>query len=272
MIGIVTDEIPTINPFLKTRAFAYWSGVTPRVVIPSSDRVGIYTATISNYWGDLMAEMVEFRNSGREDISHLLQVRVSPLYHPRLFGATNTMTTYANSQSLGYAMWQQEESRWMLFGDHHPSWWLKDHPHVSATGKVASNRGRKTASAGTPTAKGGQSSQSKKRVAPNRNSPTQASKKKRTSATRASKGVLILDTAAKSPLPMKESVVQGVSTPIIKKPIRKTRAEKRTFVPPTFPIVSTSIAARVAMCKSTRNILYSEKRVSVPALVLLFIH
>jgi hypothetical protein len=53
----------------------------------------------------------------------------------------------------------------MLFGDHHPSWWLKDHPHVSATGKVASNRGKRTASTGTPTAKGGQSSKSKKRAA-----------------------------------------------------------------------------------------------------------
>ena len=29
VMGIVAGEIPTINPFLKTRAFAYWSGVTP---------------------------------------------------------------------------------------------------------------------------------------------------------------------------------------------------------------------------------------------------
>jgi hypothetical protein len=67
---------------------------------------------------------------------------------------------------------------------------------------------------------------------------------------------------------MKENVVQRVSAPIIKKPIRKTRAGKRTFVPPAFSIVSTSIALR----KSTRNIVYSEKRVNVPALVPLFIH
>ena len=111
VIGIAASEIPTINPFLNTRAFAYWSGVAPRVVIPSGNRVGIYTTAMSNYWGDLMAEMVEFRNSGRGDISHLLQARVSPLHHPRLFRATNTMTTYANRQSLDYAVWQQEESR-----------------------------------------------------------------------------------------------------------------------------------------------------------------
>uniref|UniRef100_A0A2N9EUF0 Aminotransferase-like plant mobile domain-containing protein n=1 Tax=Fagus sylvatica TaxID=28930 RepID=A0A2N9EUF0_FAGSY len=158
VMGIVASEIPTINPFLKTRAFAYWSSVAPRVVISSGNRVGIYTSAMSNYWGDLMAEMVEFKNSGRGDISHLLQAR--------------------------------------------------------------------------------------------------ASKKKRTSAARAGRRVLILETAVKSPLPMKESVVQRVSAPIIKKPIRKTRAGKRTFVPPAFSIVSTSIALR----KSTRNIVYSEKR------------
>ena len=137
--------------------------------------------------------MVEFKNNGRGDISHLLQAHVSPLPHPRLFVATNTMTTYANRQNLGYAVWRQEELRWMLFGDHHPSWWLKDHPHVSAPGKVASNKGRRTASAGTPIAKGGQSSKSKKREAPSMDSPTQASKKKKTMAGQASRGVLILD-------------------------------------------------------------------------------
>ncbi len=160
----------------------------------------------------------------------------------------------------------------MLFGDYHPSWWLKDHPHMSASGKVASNRGRRTASTGTPAAKGGQSHKSKKRAAPSRDSPTRALKKTRTSAAKACRGVLILESAVKRPLPVKESVIQGVSAAIIKKPIRKTRAGKRTFVPPAFPIMSTSIAARVAARKSTRNIVYYEKRVSVPTIVPLFIH
>ena len=49
VIGVAAGEIPTINPFLKARAFAYWSGVAPRVVIPSGNRIGIHTATMSNY-------------------------------------------------------------------------------------------------------------------------------------------------------------------------------------------------------------------------------
>jgi hypothetical protein len=49
VMGIAAGEIPTINPFLKNRAFAYWSGVTPRVMIPNGNRVGIYTAGMVNY-------------------------------------------------------------------------------------------------------------------------------------------------------------------------------------------------------------------------------
>jgi hypothetical protein len=71
-MGVAAGEIPTINPFLKARAFAYWSSVSSRVIVPSGDRVGMYTTGMSNYWRELIAAVVEFRNNGRGDISHLL--------------------------------------------------------------------------------------------------------------------------------------------------------------------------------------------------------
>jgi hypothetical protein len=73
VMGVAAGEIPTINPFLRARAFAYWSGTAPWVIIPSGDRIGVYTTGMSNYWRGLMATMVEFRNSGRGDISYLLE-------------------------------------------------------------------------------------------------------------------------------------------------------------------------------------------------------
>jgi hypothetical protein len=210
-----------------------------------------------------MAVMVEFRNSGRGDISHLLESYTSPLPHPRLFMATNTMTTYANRQSLGYAVWHHEESQWVVYGNHHPPLWLRDHPHVAAPGKVPSSRGRRTASAGTPVAKGKQSSKSKKREVPSKDSPAQASKRMKTTAGRVSKEVLVSKTAVQDPLPADEVAAQGVSAPVSKKVVRKTRAGKRTFIPPAFPSVPSSIVARVAARKSSRGVVYSEKRVSV---------
>ena len=272
VMGIAAGEVPIINPFLKARAFAYWSGIAPRVIIPSGDRVGIYTTGMRNYWRELMAAMVEFRNSGRGDIFHLLESYTSPLPHLRLFVATNTMTTYSNRQSLGYAVWYHEDSRWVIYGNHHPPLWLRDHPHIAAPGKVPSSRGRRTASISTPAAKEKHSSKSKKREAPSKDSPAQASKKRKTSAAKSSKEVLVLKTAVQKPSPAGESAVQGVSAPVSKKPMRKTRAWKRTFVPPAFPSAPSSIATRVAARKSTRSVIYSEKRVSVFILAPLFIN
>jgi hypothetical protein len=219
---------------------------------------------MANYWRGLMAAMVEFRDSGREDISHLLESYTSPLPHPRLFGATNTMTTYANRQSLGYAVWHHEDSRWVIYGNHHPLLWLRDHSHIAAPGKVSSSRGKRNASASTPIAvKRKQPDRSKKGEAVSKDSPAQASKKQRTSAIKGSKEVLTLKTVAADPPPAEEDILEGVSAPVSRKPVRKTRAGKRTFVPPTFPSAPSSIAARVAARKSSRGVVYSEKRVRV---------
>ncbi len=270
VMGVAASEIPIVNPFLKTRAFVYWNSVAPQVVIPSGNRVSIYTTGMSNYWRELIAVMVEFRNNGREDISHLLQACISPLPHPHLFPAINTMTTYANRQSLGYAVWCQEELRWMIFGDHHHSLWLRDHPHVPTPGKVASNRGRRTALTGTPTAKEGQSSRSKKKEAPSRDSSAKASKKKKTIVAEASgsRGVVIQEVTIQDPLPVEESAAQGVSASVSKRPVRKTRAGKRTFATPA----SSSVPASIAVRKLTRGIVYSERRISVSTFALLFIN
>ncbi len=137
---------------------------------------------------------------------------------------------------------------------------------------MPSSRGRRTAPVGTPAAKERQSSKSKKREAPSKDSPAQASKKKKTSATKGSREVIVLKTAFQNTSPAGESAVQGVSAPVSKKLIRKTRAGKRTFVPPAFPNVPTSIAARVAARKSIRSVVYSERRVSIFIIASLFVN
>ena len=160
----------------------------------------------------------------------------------------------------------------MIYGNHHSPLWLRDHPHIPALGKVPSSRGRRTASAVTPIAKGKQSSKSKKKEAPSKDSPAQASKRKKTTTSRVSRGVITLKTTAQDLLPVEESVAQGVSAPVSKKSVRKTRAGKRTFVPLAFPSVPSSIATRVAARKSSRDVVYSEKRVSVLILTFLFVN
>jgi hypothetical protein len=264
VMGVAAGEIPTLNPFLRDRAFAYWSSAAVRVIIPSGDRVGAYTTGMSNYWRGLMAAMVEFRNSGRGDISHLLESYTSPLSHPRLFVATNTMTTYANRQSLGYVVWHHEDSRWVTHGSPHPPLWLRDHPHVAASGKAPSSRGKRNVPTGASAAKRKQPERSSRGETPSKDSPAQASKRQKASAMKGSKETLVLKAAAAASPPLtREDVPQGVSAPISKRTVKKTRAGKKTFVPPAFPGAPSSIAARVAARKSSRGVVYSEKRVSV---------
>uniref|UniRef100_A0A2N9I278 Aminotransferase-like plant mobile domain-containing protein n=1 Tax=Fagus sylvatica TaxID=28930 RepID=A0A2N9I278_FAGSY len=223
-----TVKIPTLNPFLRDRAFAYWSSAAVRVIIPSGDRVGAYTTGMSNYWRGLMAAMVEFRNSGRGDISHLLESYTSPLPHPRF---------------------------------PHPPLWLRDHPHVAASGKAPSSRGKRNVPTGASAAKRKQPERSSKGETPSKDSPAQASKRQKASAMKGSKETLVLKAAAAASPPLtREDVPQGVSAPISKRTVKKTRAGKKTFVPPAFPGAPSSIAARVAARKSSRGVVYSEKR------------
>uniref|UniRef100_A0A2N9G8W5 Aminotransferase-like plant mobile domain-containing protein n=1 Tax=Fagus sylvatica TaxID=28930 RepID=A0A2N9G8W5_FAGSY len=239
VMGVAAGEIPTINP------------------------IGVFTAGMANYWRELMAAMVEFKDSGREDISHLLESYTSPLPHPRLFGATNTMTTYANRQSLGYAVWHHEDSRWVIYGNHHPPLWLRDHPHIAAPGKVPSSRGKRNVSAGTPTAvKRKQPDRSKKGEAVSKDSPAQASKRVKTTAGKVSKEALVLKTAVQDPVPADETAAEEVSAPVSKKPVRKTRAGKKTFVPSSLS-KCTSFHCRTRCCTQSKQRADTAARVPV---------
>uniref|UniRef100_A0A2N9I7Z2 Aminotransferase-like plant mobile domain-containing protein n=1 Tax=Fagus sylvatica TaxID=28930 RepID=A0A2N9I7Z2_FAGSY len=213
VMEVAAGEIPTLNPFLRDRAFAYWSSAAARVIIPKC---------------------------GRGDISHLLESYTSPLPHPRLFVATNTMTTYANRQSLGYVVWHHEDSRWVTHGSPHPPLWLRDHPHVAASGKAPSSRGKRNVPTGASAAKRKQPERSSKGETPSKDSPAQASKRQKASAMKGSKETLVLEAAAAASPPLTgEDVPQGVSAPIS---------------------APSSIAARVAARKSSRGVVYSEKR------------
>uniref|UniRef100_A0A2N9H6U5 Aminotransferase-like plant mobile domain-containing protein n=1 Tax=Fagus sylvatica TaxID=28930 RepID=A0A2N9H6U5_FAGSY len=206
VMGVAAGEIPTINPFLKARAFAYWSGIAPRVIVPSGDRVGIYTTGMSNYWRGLMAAMVDFRNSRRGRHFSSVGVIHFSVTSPPLVCGHEYHDYLCKSPKLGLCL--------------------------------PSSKERRTASVGTPATKGKQSSKSKKREAPSKDSPAQASKKRKTNAVKGSKEVLVLKTAVQDPSPAEESTVQGVSASLRHHPL----------------------LARVAARKSTRGVVYSEKR------------
>ena len=197
-VEVVADVLPTTNPFIKSRAFHYWSNTTSELVIPSGERAGIYTMGMNHYWQDLMTSMLEFRNGGNESIEHLLHLYKAPSLNLQLFVATNTVTTYARKQGLGYVVWHSDLSKWMTYSKRHTSAWLKANPNnIPALEKVASKRGKRVTAAAS-------SSKKKKSVAKVKKS--------------ASKGIVIREPVAKTPQPEEQATPRGFSS---KKTVRK---------------------------------------------------
>uniref|UniRef100_A0A2N9GR74 Aminotransferase-like plant mobile domain-containing protein n=1 Tax=Fagus sylvatica TaxID=28930 RepID=A0A2N9GR74_FAGSY len=126
--------------------------------------VGMYTTGMSNYWRELIAAVVV-----------RVQKQWERRYLPFAVGMHFSLTSSSfisrhehydyicNPPKFGLCgVCIKEELRWMIFGDHHPPLWLKDHPHVFAPGKVASSRGKRIVLIGTPIAKKGQSGSPRK--------------------------------------------------------------------------------------------------------------
>uniref|UniRef100_A0A2N9GEA6 Aminotransferase-like plant mobile domain-containing protein n=1 Tax=Fagus sylvatica TaxID=28930 RepID=A0A2N9GEA6_FAGSY len=233
-MATAADVLPTINPFIKSRAFAYWRSAIPEVVIPSGDRIGICTSGMKQYWRDLMTSMLEFRSSGYESLEHLLPLCKAPSTNPQLFAATNTVTTYSTKQGLGYVVWRNDLSKWMTYSKGHPSSWLEENPdHISAPEKVASKRGKRI----TATVSG-----------PKREKPTAPEKSP-------SKGIVIREPASS------QSRKQPVPKDVLgKKVVRKTRAKRKRSAALPSPILHESPSGNTRSKKRATATTYSEAR------------
>jgi hypothetical protein len=94
---------PSLAPFLKSRAFAYWEGKVNRVMIPSGYRFSFNTASMNAYCQRLAHAMVGYVNSGRGNkasISNHCKLQISsPCFSP----PSQSAIAYGNSQKLGFA-------------------------------------------------------------------------------------------------------------------------------------------------------------------------
>jgi hypothetical protein len=234
---VVADILPTINPFIKSRAFAYWSTTIPEVVILSGERIGICTMGMNHYWRDLMTSMLDFRNSGHESIEHLLPLCKAPSPNLQLFVTTNTVTTYTTKQGLGYVVWRSDLSKWMTYSKHHPSAWLKENlNNVPAPEKVASKSGKRVTAIAS-------SSKRKKSVAQEKS---------------ASKSIVIREPVTATSQSREQAAPKDVSG---KKTARKTRAKRKRSAALPSPTLLESPSSNTHSKKHTTTT-YSEARVS----------
>jgi hypothetical protein len=115
--------VADLTAFIKSRAFARWGGKTSRVMIPSGHRLGFNTSAMNAYWQRFTQSMAEFVNAGRGDKTPM-SVHHKPLVsNPYLAPPSQSAISYANSQKLGFAEWDEVRGGWVAYTIHLPESW-----------------------------------------------------------------------------------------------------------------------------------------------------
>lgn len=97
---LILDNTTIVHPFLWPHAFEFWSKLCTVVIIPISQRVGLYTTSMHVYWQAIMTSFGEDL-LGSYGFSLILYAFISP--NPRLLLLTKFVTAYArNRASLLY--------------------------------------------------------------------------------------------------------------------------------------------------------------------------
>ena len=118
-----TPPSPSLAPFIKSRAFAYWEGKVNRVMIPSGYRFGLNTVSMNAYWQRLAHAMVGYVNSGRSNKTPVSS-HCKPQISSHCFSSlSKSAIAYGNSQKLGFAEWDETRNGWIVYTTHFPEGW-----------------------------------------------------------------------------------------------------------------------------------------------------
>jgi hypothetical protein len=112
--------ISDLTPFIKSRAFARWKGEISRIMVPSGHRFGFNTSSMDAYWRRLTQSMVEFVNAGKSEKTPISVHRKPLISYPCLSPPSQSAISYANSQKLGFAEWDEVRGGWIAYTIHLP--------------------------------------------------------------------------------------------------------------------------------------------------------
>uniref|UniRef100_A0A2N9EYH0 Aminotransferase-like plant mobile domain-containing protein n=1 Tax=Fagus sylvatica TaxID=28930 RepID=A0A2N9EYH0_FAGSY len=118
-----TSCVADLTAFLKSRAFARWGGETTRVLIPGGHRLGFNTPSMGAYWQRFTQSMVDFVIAGRSDKTPMSVHRKASVSNPYLAPPSQSAISYANSQKLGFAEWDESRGGWIAYTIHLPEGW-----------------------------------------------------------------------------------------------------------------------------------------------------
>uniref|UniRef100_A0A2N9FTQ0 Aminotransferase-like plant mobile domain-containing protein n=1 Tax=Fagus sylvatica TaxID=28930 RepID=A0A2N9FTQ0_FAGSY len=115
--------VADLTAFLKSRSFVRWGGETTRVLIPGGHRLGYNTPSMGAYWQRFTQSMVDFVIAGRSDKTPMSVHRRPLVSNPYLAPPSQSAISYANSQKLGFAEWDESRGGWIAYTIHLPEGW-----------------------------------------------------------------------------------------------------------------------------------------------------
>ena len=92
-------------------------------MVPSGHRSGFNTSSMGAYWQRLTQSMVEFVNAGRSEKTPISVHRKRLISYPCLSPSSQSVISYANSQKLGFAEWDEVRGGWIAYTIHLPQSW-----------------------------------------------------------------------------------------------------------------------------------------------------
>jgi hypothetical protein len=133
---------PSLAPFIKDHAFAYWKSKVNRMMVPSGHRLGFNTASMNAYWQRLASTMVGYVKSGRGNKAPMSNHRKLQIVIHCLSPPSQSAIAYGNSQKLGFAECDETRSGWIAYTKHFPAGWSESVNVVEECLAMPSKRGK----------------------------------------------------------------------------------------------------------------------------------
>jgi hypothetical protein len=116
-----------MDPYLKGKAYAFYSSMMPQVLYPGPSRVGACTKRMHDYWARVMGIFVKYVNGGTPSDIPMPSLRIKPPSDFRILRNVASGNGYGSRQGAGYVEWHEEKSSWKVFGTHLPPEWSSTH-------------------------------------------------------------------------------------------------------------------------------------------------
>ena len=151
----VVPSLPSLDPFLRSQAFSYWSRRSPQFVMPNSQQ-GVFASNgFAGYRRRVQKSFLDFVGSSK--IGRVLDPSLfsTPRFNKHLALPTASIVSIAISSKTGFMEWHASIGGWVCYANDFPNAWSGCDLIVRASSGVPIKRGVVRAiGAATPMGKG----------------------------------------------------------------------------------------------------------------------